>query len=390
MGKRRGAGDGSILERPDGRWEARLDLGWENGKRKRRSFYGKTRAGARDKLKAAMTTKERGLAIPGERLTVAAYLESWLADIRPPVVRASTWTSYESIVRHRLVPRLGKIGLAKLTPPAISAALRDMTDAGLTPRSVQYSRAVLRMALAHAQDQGLIVDNPAARTKAPKVAQHQIDPLTPDQIRRVLAQVSGDRLEALYVVALSTGMRQGEILGLTWPDVVLDDDGARIHVRRALQRIAGRYELVEPKTQRSVRTIELPAFAAAALARHLGLQAAERELLGIEDPDPDLVFTNRLGGPLDGMNVTHAWQRHLVAAGLPRQRFHDARHAAATTMYALGAGHRDVMEALGHSSITTTMNVYTHVLEERKRELAGRMDSLFGLPEPILTEELAR
>lgn len=216
-----------------------------------------------------------------------------------------------------------------------------------------------------------VVHHPVGR-----VPRYELTPLDPAQARRLLDVIRGDRLEALYTVALAVGLRQGEALGLRWEDV--DLDAGMMNVRHALQRVDGRLVLVEPKSHTSRRTIALPAGTVAALREHRRRQLEERVLAGRRWQDQDLTFTTTIGTPLDGTAVTKRFQRLLAYAGLPRQRFHDLRHACASLLLAQGVHPRVVMEVLGHSQISLTMNTYSHVIPALQREAADRMEALLA------------
>jgi len=184
----------------------------------------------------------------------------------------------------------------------------------------------------------------------------------------------GHRLEALYTIAITVGLRQGEALGLRWQDV--DLDAGSLRVRHSLQRIEGRLQLVEPKTERSRRTVSLPGVVVSALREHRVRQLQERLLAGSRWQESDYVFTSTIGTPLDGVTVTHRFQETLRRLGMPHQRFHDLRHACASLLLAQGVSPRVVMETLGHSQISVTMNVYAHVIPALQRDAADRMDAL--------------
>jgi integrase len=213
----------------------------------------------------------------------------------------------------------------------------------------------------------------------PRVRRPEIHPLTPEQARTFLDAARGDRLEALYSVALAIGLRQGEALGLRWEHI--DLDGGELRVRVALQRIAGKLQLVEPKTRQSRRTIPLPQVAVNALRAHRVSQLEERLLAGDRWVDTGLVFCTPKGTPLDARNVTRRFQKLLKQTDLPHQRFHDLRHTCATLLLVQGVPPRVVMEILGHSQISLTMDTYTHVVPALKREAANRMDALLGTAE---------
>jgi integrase len=260
----------------------------------------------------------------------------------------------------------------------VQGFLNAKAAAGLAPRTVGYLRGVLRQALGFAERMDLVGRNVARLARPPRVPRRQVNPLTIDQARTFRAAIAGDRLEALYLVAVGCGLRQGEILGLRWGDV--DLEGRTLSVRNALARVDGELRLVEPKSATSRRIIPMPAFVAEALAAHRVRKATEALPRRPLPPDPfaDLVFTTTLGTPLDGISVTRRFQRVLKAAGLPRQRFHDLRHAAASYMLAAGVPARVVMETLGHSEISLTLNTYSHVLPGLGRDAADRMDALLG------------
>jgi integrase len=374
--RKRGNGEGTIIRRADGRWEARVTL--PDGTRK--SFYARSRQEAARRLTQALRDRDQGLPVGlNARQTVGQYLERWLADVARPTVRPSTYESYAGYVRRHLIPGLGAIPLSRLTPQDVQAFLTaKLQDGQLTPRTVQYLRAILRRALAQALKWGLVARNAAALTDPPKVPRHEIRPLTPQEATAFLEAVRGDRLEALFVLALTTGMRQGELLGLRWQDVDLDAGTLRVAV--ALQRIGGQPRLVEPKTARSRRELPLPERATAALRAHRARQREERLRLGAAWQDWGLVFTREDGAPLDASTVTHRFQKLLARANLPRVRFHDLRHTCASLLLAHGVPARVIMDILGHSQISVTLNTYTHVLPDMQREALARLNALFATP----------
>jgi integrase len=374
--RRRGSGEGSITELADGRWQARIDLGYVNGKRQRKAYFGKTRQEAARKLNGALAERERGLPIISERETVATFLTRWLAEVVEPSVRPKTYASYESLCRVHLIPALGRHRLSKLEPVDVQQFLTVMTNAGLSPRSVAYCRAVLRRALGQALKWGLLARNVATLVDPPRAHRTEIQPLTPAEVRVLLGGLHEDRLEALYTTAIALGLRQGELLGLRWQDI---DFAARtLAVHQALQRVKGEFTFVEPKSSHSRRTLALPDFVVTALEQHRRRQLADRLRAGALWQDAGLVFMTMIGTPLDGNNVTHGFQRTLVRLGLRRQRFHDLRHCCASLLLAQGLALVDVKDTLGHSQISVTADFYGHLYPEQRREVARRMDALLG------------
>lgn len=306
-------------------------------------------------------------------MTVARFLDRWLDEAVRVTVRPSTLRAYELICRLYLKPDIGHIPLVRLTALDVQAMLNGRLRSGLSPRTVHHIRAALRRSLTNGVRWGLISRNVATMVDPPRVPRFNVRPVAPEEARRILDAVSGDRLEALFASALAIGLRQGEALGLTWSKV--DFASGQIVVDRAMQRVAGRLQFVEPKTARSHRVIAIPGVVAAQLRAHRVRQLEERMLAGDRWQETDLVFTSSLGTPLDGPNVTHRLQTLLAAAGLPRMRFHDLRHACASLLLAQGVHPRVVMDVLGHSQISLTMNTYAAVIPALRSGAADQMDA---------------
>jgi integrase len=214
---------------------------------------------------------------------------------------------------------------------------------------------------------------------APRVRRSEVKPFTPEQARKFLEAARQDRLEGLYAVAM-LGLRQGEILGLRWTDIDLAT--ATLTVQQSLQRVGGKLSVVDTKTDRSRRSVRLPQVTATALVRHQMRQEQERQLAGTRWKDTGFVFTTTVGTPMDGPTVTHRFQALLKKVGLPHMRFHDLRHTCATLLLAQGVHPRIVMEILGHSQISITMNLYSHVIPAMQQEVAARLDAILAPPAP--------
>ena len=373
---RRGPNEGSIYERWDGRWAASVHIGYEDGRRVRKHVMGHSRDEVKDKMAALLRAHEEKRPIPSQREKVGPFLRRWLDDVAKPTLRASTYNSYDDILVGHLIPGLGHIAIAKLTPAEVQAFLNRKLAGGLSARRVQYIHAVLRRALRTAERWGMVSRNVAKLVDPPRVPRHEISPLTPEQAKRLVETADDDRYLALYITALGTGLRQGELLGLRWEDV--DLDAGRVRVRHTLANVGGTLTLLEPKTERSRRNIMLPDSVTAALRAHRTRQRMERLVAGSRWVDSGHVFTTTIGTPLHAATVTRAFQAALDRASLPRSRFHDLRHAAATFLLAQGMTLEDVKQLLGHSSITLTSNTYGHVLEQRQRQVARAMDAVLG------------
>jgi integrase len=361
-----------VRERKDGRWEARYYL--TDGRR--RSIFGRTKVEASRNLAQAIHAAESGSAPPDGTVKVEAFLGRFLDAIRHQV-RPATLESYESHCRIHIIPALGHIRLAKLSAAQIDALLAAKVEAGLNPVTVNRIRATLRRALGQAVKWGLLRDNVVKMTAPARERRFVVDPLTAEQARTFLALTAGDRLHPLWAFGLGTGLRQGEVLALSWDNV--DLSAGTVRVTSTLQRVkGGGWTLAEPKSERSRRTISLPAFVVTALRTHRAEQGRLRLLSGDSWQDNGFVFTTAAGAPLNASNVTHKLQQALAGAGLPRQRFHDLRHAAATLLLAQGADMRTVMEVLGHSSIALTANTYSHVGKAAMRDAADKMEAALG------------
>lgn len=337
-------------------------------------MYGRTREEVRRKLAAALNARETGTLADPRGQTLGQFLDTWLNEVVKPSVREWTYRGYEVHVRVHIKPILGKVPLDRLEPAHVQAFLNRKLKEGLSPASVRYIRGTLRTALQQGVRWGELSRNVAALVDGPRSEHYEIRPFDAKEARRLFVTLGDDRLRALYTVALTMGLRQGEALGLQWQDI--DFATGSLRVRKQLQRFDGRFELVDVKTARSRRTLAMPASVAAELELHGRRQAEELKSLGPDSNPMNLVFTRPDGGPLDGTVVTHQFHRLLDQAGLPQRRFHDLRHSCATLLLAQGVSPRVVMEILGHSQIALTMNTYTHVLPELKQEAAKRMDDL--------------
>jgi integrase len=367
--------EGSIYQRRDGRWCGQINLGWEAGRRKRKFFYADSAAEVQEQMLNARSDHSRGLPVATKRQSVATFLDYWLTTVRPRV-RPRSYESFETIVRRHLKPEIGNIPLAKLAPAQIQTMLNRKTQNGLGPQTVTTIRTVLCNALNHALKGNLVARNVAALTSPPRVPHYEIRPLDAPQARALLDAASGTRLEALYVLALNLGLRRGELLGLRWQDIDLDN--ARLRVMQAVQRVEGRLQAAETKTERSRRTLSLPLSVVTSLRRHRTRQLQERLGAGARWWDSGLVFTSGIGTPLDPRSLQLDFRALLKVAQLPRVRFHDLRHSAASLLIAQGVPLRTIMELLGHSSIAMTANVYGHLAPELMREVADKMEAILG------------
>lgn len=370
MPKRRANHEGTIYKRQDGRWVASITL--PGGKRK--SFYGQTCQEVAQKLTVGLKARLDGVPLPSDQLKVERYLQEWLQSAQPSI-RPSTWRRYEQLLRVHASPALGTLPLTRLEPRHVQRLYADCLTQGLAPATVRQLHAVLHRALGEAVQWGTVARNVVALVSPPRVKRHEITPLSAEQVRTLLEAAQGDRFEALYVLALTTGMRLGELLGLRWQDV--DFGAGMLQVHHTLLRLRDGLRLTEPKTAHSRRRIALAPSAVAALRHHRGRQAAIRLRLGLAWEDHDLVFTNEIGKPVAAGNLLRrSFWPLLDKAGLPRIRFHDLRHTAVTLLLQQRVHPKVVSELLGHSSIGLTLDTYSHVIPDMQQQAVAVMDSL--------------
>jgi integrase len=370
-GKKGANGDGTLYHRADGRWEVAYTV---EGRRHR--FVSRSRPEAHRRLMAGLKAREDGLHQRPTRETAGSFLRTWLPGMRPHL-RFSTWIRYEKYLRVHIVPAIGRIPLVRLGPLHIRTMQERMLSGGASPTSVHHAQAVLHRALEDAVRWGLVPRNAAGLVRPPKMACPQMRTLSGENVAALFEAAVDERLEALWVLAATTGMRQGELLALRWPELDLDRAAAR--VTATLAPGPNGPTITEPKTARSRRQIALTDQAVAALRRHRTAQAAERLQAGPAWVDTTLVFCDELGRPLSAeWVVRRAFRPLLRKAGLPAIRFHDLRHTAATLMLSRGIHPKIVAEMLGHATVAITLDVYSHVTQDMQREAARLMTEFLG------------
>ncbi len=368
---RRGHGEGSIYQRKDGRWAASITL--DNHKRK--TYYGRTRRDVQEQLKVVLREQQQGTLVTTPQQTVAQYLQQWLEN-HQSTVRLRTYERYEQLVRLHLVPVIGRIPLQKLTPQQVQSLYTQKLKAGLSRTTVNTLHAMLHKALEDALRWNLVARNVCDAVSPPQRDRYEIQPLTKQQSQQLLAAAHGHPLEALYILALATGMRRGELLALKWQD--LDFATKTLHVRRIYTRAAGnRYIEAEPKTEKSRRSIALPALVVDLLLQHREKQVQMRRQAGEAWQEHDLVYCTSLGTPLNPSKVIDRYKALLKRAGLPDIRFHDLRHSAATILLTMGIHPKVVQELLGHHQISMTMDIYSHVMPALHKDAMDKWNDEF-------------
>ena len=368
--------NGSIRKRGEKTWELTIDLGRDAaGKRKRKFVSVKgTKSQAQQKLRELLTSLDKGMPVDTSKLTLGEFLRMWLQDYVAIKTAASTADGYRIIVECHLIPALGHVPLSKLQPAdlqayykkALAEGRRDRKG-GLSARTVHHHHRILSEALKHAVKWQLVHRNVADAVDPPKPGRYEAVSLSPEEVDQLLcsAQAHGAPYYELIYTAIYTGMRRGELLGLRWRDV--DLDMAILSVVRTLQRVQGEFILKEPKTARGRRDIALTPDLAILLRGFRANCEEQRRLLDLPIDDTDLVFAHYDGSPLDPGTVSHISKKIVKKAGL-ESRLHDNRHAFATLMMSFGVNPKVVSEMLGHSTIATTMDIYSHVPLGLQRE----------------------
>jgi len=372
--KKRADTEGSIyLDRT--RWVASLTVGWDTaGRRKRMRYSAKTRREVAAWLAERLAERGKGLLVEPSRQTVAGFLETWLEDAVRPRRAPRTFETYAGICRGHVIPAIGKVLLAKLTPQHLLRLYNQERAAGHN-RTALMIHSVLHAAFDQAVKWGLLARNPADGVQRPQHHSRKMRSLTLEEAGRFLDAAKGNRLEALFVLAVSVGLRQGELFGLRWGDI--DLTAGTLQVQRTLAQIDGAFVFGEPKSETSRRKVALPAIALAALKKHRATQAAEKLVLAEVWADPELVFTTRIGAPLVRSPFTRrSFKPLLTKAGLPDMRFHDLRHTAASLLLAAGENMKVIQELLGHARFATTADTYAHTLPDQNRQAAETMDRL--------------
>jgi integrase len=367
---RRGYGEGSVYQRPDGRWCAILSAGYDgNGKRIRRTVYGDTKKEAQDKLTKLQSSKLTGSLSPKSRLTVAQFLERWLQDVARLAVSHGTFVNYSGIVANHIGPRIGGVALQKLTPAHVQNLYAEIERSGAGPHARKLAHCVLHVAFKYAVRAGLASRNVCEAVDPPKITRRSMLTFDVAQAIKFLAAAQGEPHEALYWVALTTGLRLGELFGLQWRDI--DLKAGTLSVCRSQSDVKGKLELKEPKTARGRRQVTLDADVVALLWRH------RTAMLAAGHGGADRVFCNSEGGPLRRPDFhRRSFKPLLKRAGLPNIRFHDLRHTSATLLLSQGVHPKIVQERLGHSQISVTLDVYSHVMPGMQRDASDRLGEL--------------
>ena len=314
--------------------------------------------------------------------TVTEYLREWLPTIEA-TVKATTWHSDAATIEDHVVPTIGSILLRNLAAPQLNALYAELLKqgrkdgkGGLSPRTVRYVHTILHRALEDAVRWGRLFRNPVSLADPPRQEKTDMKTWTAEQTRHFLRSVKGDRLYAAYLLAFTTGMRRGELLGLRWSDI--DFEASRLSIQQTLVAVGYRLHFSDPKTKKSRRSLALDGATLTVLRIHRAQQAQEKLLLGSEYEATNLVFSSDHGKPAHPMSLSDMFRRRATKADLPVIRFHDIRHTYASLALAAGVHPKVVSERLGHSSITITLDTYSHAIPALQEEAANKVAALRG------------
>jgi integrase len=370
---KRGNGEGSVFKRGN-RWVAQVGTG-----KNRETKYFDTQKDANAWRHKMIEQRHQGLVFAGSKVSLSKFLDEWLV-VAKTSVRPNTFQQYSQVVHQHINPVLGYIVLKDLRPDHVQSLYTNKLANGVSPSSTRMIHAVIHRALNHALKLGLVYRNVADSVTRPKVVRKEMKTLNDYQVRQLIQVAESEQMRLLLWVAVVTGLRQGELLGLKWSD--LDWMSRRIQIQRQVQRRKGDgLVFCEPKSASGRRVIVLGKSTIDKMREYKNNQLKERILLGEKWQDNDLIFPSPIGTPLDPSNVLKAYKDCLKRADLPNLRFHDLRHSAATLMLQQGVNPKIVSERLGHSDISLTLNTYSHVLPPMQEEAAEKMDDLLTLIE---------
>lgn len=378
---RAASGSGTIRQRPDGTWEARLTVGTDPGTGKpiRKSVYGKTQAEVRKKMTATQRAIDNGTYQAPDKTTVSQWLDTWMEAFCSVKVKPLTYSSYAVAIKNHIKPSLGALRLQAVRGIHVQKLYNSMTAAGLSAKTVKNVAAILHKAFSVAVKQGLMQANPCDAAELPKAMHKEITPLTDSEIPLFLEAIKGHPFEGAYALCLFAGLRKGECLGLSWDQV--DFEARRITISQQLQKEkkkGARYYIAPSTKSGKPRQIEPPEIAFEYLRTERRRQTEKRLAAGELWSNPDnLVFTDELGHHFAIPTFYERFKRIAASIGRPDARPHDLRHTAATVAIAAGADIKSVQDLLGHATASFTLNVYAHTSEQMKKDTAARMQSYY-------------
>ena len=376
MAKRRANGEGNIRKRKDGRWEGRYTAGHdpETGKQLFKNVLGKTQAEVKDKLNAALEELKRIDVVVSDQMTTGEWLDTWLEHYAKPLMRATTYNNYETLIRLYIKPYVGEVKLNKLTTLQIQKLYNrlltngrfDRPEAkdqpkGLSGKTVRNIHTVIHSACEKAIMERLLAVNPTKGCRLPKKERTEMKVLPPEKLADFFREAKETGVFELYYLDLSTGLRRGELLGLKWSDIVFEN--RTLEVKRQIQRVNGVIQETAPKTRNAYRKILLPVEAVEILQQYRDQQTL----------DSEYVFSSPTGGIMEPDCARKMLKRVLERAGLDEMRFHDLRHTFATLALQNGVDVKTLSGILGHYSAGFTLDTYAHVTAQMQEDAANKV-----------------
>ena len=392
MAKKRANGEGTVFKRSNGSWQGEMSIGRNsNGTLKKKYFYGKTQ---REVIHAMEDFKQQynaGSYIEPNKLTLGQWIDTWLWDYKKATLRPNTFSSYEQNIRVHIKPCLGHILLQELKPEMLQNFYNEKFKegrsdgmGGLSSATIDKIHSIIGKALKQAVKNQLITRNVNDLTEPAKVVEKEINPLQLNDQVKLMKVIKGDRMEAAFLLDLSTGLRIGELLALRWSDIDLDKGFLRVN--HSLNRIKvfdekrnSKTELAfgDVKTKSGKRGIPIPSSILPIILQHKKNQLIEKVRLGSMYEDRDLVFCTEFGKPIEPRNMMRKFYKIMEKAGLERKNFHSIRHTFATRALEKDIHPKIVQEILGHADIGTTLNKYSHVLPDIKKAASEKLNVLF-------------
>lgn len=382
---KRGNGEGSVCRRPDGRWQGSITIGRDDrGRLIRKYFYGKTRKETSEKLNRAIEElRDNRFINKSDNPTVEQWCHEWLWSYKRNSVKQKTFDQYETILRTHIIPDIGDIRLADLKTMHIQRIINKMYDSGLSHRTIEVMKIVMHAALKQAQRNKLVSENVCENVVLPRKQPKRIRVLNEDEQTKLIAALKDNYIGRGLLFALYTGMRRGEVLALKWSDY--DKNEKTISITKALSRVRTYNKdgnktmltVTTPKTDTSIRTVPLIDKAVELLAEHKHKQERYMELVGDYYTDNDLIFSSSRGDYLDPGNFNRKLNKTVKKIGIAQISPHALRHSFATRGLEAEVSLKAMQELLGHSSITVTGDIYTHILKEQKRKEISKLNDVF-------------
>ena len=382
---KRGNGEGSVCRRPDGRWQGSITIGRDDrGRLIRKYFYGKTRKETSEKLNRAIEElRDNRFINKSDNPTVEQWCHEWLWSYKRNSVKQKTFDQYETILRTHIIPDIGDIRLADLKTMHIQRIINKMYDSGLSHRTIEVMKIVMHAALKQAQRNKLVGENVCENVVLPRKQPKRIRVLNEDEQTKLIAALKDNYIGRGLLFALYTGMRRGEVLALKWSDY--DKNEKTISITKALSRVRTYNKdgnktmltVTTPKTDTSIRTVPLIDKAVELLAEHKRKQERYMELVGDYYTDNDLIFSSSRGDYLDPGNFNRKLNKTVKKIGIAQISPHALRHSFATRGLEAEVSLKAMQELLGHSSLTVTGDIYTHILKEQKRKEISKLNDVF-------------